>query len=204
MYKFDGVYTVSIIVRDSEGLEAKATATVKVGDQEQAIGFSVSPTSGSVPLNVIATVTLPPRTGFDLVEVCGSIVVGTLDWGDGTTSSPTRLGCSSQRVVSATHTYQNSGNYTVVFRRNDGTRFVETVRITSGVSGVTFSATPTLGNPPLTVTFSAPGGSSCADGNDYEIDYGDGSPRESTGSCTFGLQTRTHTYLSSGAYTATL
>lgn len=70
-------------------------------------------------------------------------------------------------------------------------------------TGVTFSALVTHGSVPLTVSFSAPGSYSCADGADYEIDYGDGT-REGTSSCTLGQQTLTHTYTQAGIYTATL
>ncbi|QSH39304.1 peptidoglycan-binding protein [Candidatus Kaiserbacteria bacterium] len=68
---------------------------------------------------------------------------------------------------------------------------------------VSFSASPTSGNAPLRVSFSAPGGYSCADGPDYEIDYGDGT-RESTPICSSGQHTLTHTYTQTGTYTATL
>jgi len=70
-------------------------------------------------------------------------------------------------------------------------------------SNVPFSANPTYGSAPLLVTFSAPGGYSCADGPDYEINYGDGTV-ESTPSCTQGQQSMTHVYQSVGTFTATL
>ena len=128
-YTLAGTYTVTITVRDDEGRTARSSMTVVVGDGEAEEGFSVAPSSGTAPLTVTATITLPPRPSFDLVEVCGPIGVGAIAWGDGALSSPTRLGCSSQRVVTATHTYQSSGTYHVVFTRTDNTRYTETVTI---------------------------------------------------------------------------
>jgi len=203
-YKFAGTYTVSITVRDNQGLTAKTTSTVVVGGGESQVGFSVSPVSGNAPLTVTATITLPPRSGFDLVEVCGPIVVGEINWGDGTADRPTRLGCSSQRVVNITHTYGSNGTYSASFLGNDDMRYVETVHVGGINPNSNFSASPTSGNAPLTVNFTAPGGASCVDGADYQIDYGDGTARVMTPLCDRGPHVIPHTYTSAGVYTATL
>lgn len=202
-YSQAGTYTISIVARDNQGLEAKTTTTVRVGESLTGEGFTVTPNFGNAPHTVTATITLPTRSGFDLVEVCGPIVVGDINWGDGQTSRPTRLGCSSQRVVTLTHTYQNNGNYTVTFKKTNGV--VSSAQVTVGgvTPGVTFTASPSVGNAPLAVTFTAPGGYSCADGPDYEIDFGDGS-KQKTPQCTSGNQRVTHTYSRAGTYSAKL
>lgn len=207
-YAFAGTYTITITVRDQQGLTAKTTTTVKVGGEEAKEGFSVVPTSGKAPLTVTATITLPPRSGFDLVEVCGPIVVGDINWGDGTTSRPTRLGCSSQRVVTVTHTYQSNGTYSVVFERTDNTRFLETVRVGGTTSNDNFWASPTSGNAPLTVTFYNNVNTGHMQGP-IRIDYGDGTTG-SPNQCYAPLDVcqspskTTHTYSSPGTYTARL
>ncbi len=71
--------------------------------------------------------------------------------------------------------------------------------------GVMFETQPSSGRAPLTVTFNAPSGSSCVDGPDYEIDFGDGSARAKTASCNPNVTDAiTHTYTQQGTYTATL
>lgn len=75
-----------------------------------------------------------------------------------------------------------------------------------GGGNVNFSATPTSGGTPLSVTFSAaPGGNV---GNQYSVDFGDTTSSQLTfppcsigGTCTGNV---THTYTSSGTYTAKL
>ena len=203
-YAREGTYTISITARDAQGLEARTTTTVRVGgDGDHSIGFTVSPSFGSAPLTTTATITLPPRSGFDTVEVCGPIGVGEISWGDGQTSRPTRLGCSSQRVVTAAHTYQSDGTYTVRYTRTDGQQFTQTVRVGGSQAGVVFVANPTVGGAPLTTTFSVPGGTSCLDGPDYKVNFGDGR-EETTPLCSQGVQTMTHTYQSTGTYYAKL
>lgn len=205
-YAHAGTYTITITVKDQQGLTATTTTTVRVGGTETGEGFVVSGPTNTASRTVTATITLPPRSGFDLIEVCGPIVVGELDWGDGSTERPTRLGCSSQRVVTVTHTYTTNGTYNVVFTRNDDVRFTE--RVTVGAdspfpTGVTFNVSPSTGTSPLTVTFSAPGGSSCVDGPDYKIEFGDGQSAQ-TPSCTSGVQQVRHTYTNAGVYSAVL
>ena len=127
-YANPGIYTISVTVRDAQGLEARTTTTVKVDQSSTRTDFSVSPVSGVAPVTTTATVTLPPRTP-GLFEVCGPIVVGKISWGDGTTESMSRLGCSDQRVVIAQHTYTNPGTYTVIFSQVDGLQHSRTVRV---------------------------------------------------------------------------
>lgn len=201
-YAFAGVYTVTITVRDVQGLTATTTTTVNVTGLESPESLTVRPTVGAAPLTVTATIALAPRSGLDLIEICGPIVVGEIDWGDGTIESPTRLGCSSQHIVVVSHTYTAPGTYKIVLERTNGLRFTESVRV-SGADTTTFIANPLAGDVPLTVTFTAPGGSSCVDGPDYEIDYGDGT-KEMTPSCDGGLKNMFHTYTKKGVYSAVL
>jgi len=206
-YTLAGTYTVTITVRDQQGLQTQTSSTVQVGGTEAQEGFSVTPNSGTAPLNVTATITLSPRPSFDLVEVCGPIEVGTVNWGDGTSSRPTRLGCSSQRIVTVPHTYQNAGTYSIEFKRTDNARFVSTVTVRSDVITANFSGTPTTGTAPLSVHFTGRVNSA-----GYSVDFGDGSTSGdincSHGGCpttpTSSTVNVTHTYGSPGTYTAKL
>lgn len=56
------------------------------------------------------TVQLPS----DVSTPCGPITVGTISWGDGTTSKISGLGCSSaSQAYNVEHTYSTTGTYTV-------------------------------------------------------------------------------------------
>ncbi len=149
--------------------------------------FSANPTSGNVPLEV----TFDASNSSDSD---GSIISYEWDFDDGSTSSKETV----------THTYDSAGNYTVELSITDNDGATDSTSQSIDVSPppsdpptASFTASPTSGEAPLEVSFSA-SGSNDPDGNinTYNWDFGDGS----TGSG----ENITHTYGSSGNYTVQL
>ena len=142
-YQNAGAYQPKFTVSNSSGSNS-ASLSVNVGGQVTgATTLSVSPNSGNAPLTVTATITAPPQSG---VEICGPIMVGDLSWGDGSAvEKPTRLGCSSQRTVTATHTYSATGTYAVKLTPPNESDKTATVVVTSAqtdapTGSITFGA----------------------------------------------------------------
>ena len=145
-------------------------------------GFTATPTSGSTPLSVTFTHTST-----------GQLESATWDFGDG---SP--LLADLTQVV--THTYTQSGTYTAVLTvsnqsgSDSAARLITVTQPTSGTLSVDFSASPTTGTAPLTVTFTSlvtPTGS-----YSHTWDFGDGN--------TAAVISPTHTYTQAGVYTVSL
>jgi hypothetical protein len=94
----------------------------------------LNPSSGAAPLSTNATITL----GLDpnSVSVCGTQTYGTLEWGDGTSSAVTYLGCSGSTVtIPLSHTYTSNGTYTARLVRNGQTTVQIPVTVGAGTSG---------------------------------------------------------------------
>ena len=145
---------------------------------------SATPNTGAAPLAVAFTA----AGSFDLD---GSIVAYAWDFGDG----------GSAAGAAVTHTYSAAGSFTATLTVTDdsgrtGAADV-TVRVVPRPPVAVASATPTSGDAPLPVAFTA-AGSSDLDGSivAYAWDFGDGT--SATGAAV------THTYPAGGAYTATL
>ena len=145
---------------------------------------SATPNTGAAPLVVAFT-----AAGSS--DLDGSIVAYAWDFGDG----------GSATGAAVTHTYSAAGSFTATLTVTDdsgrtGTADV-TVRVVPRPPVAVASATPTSGDAPLTVAFTA-AGSSDLDGSivAYAWDFGDGTG--ATGAAV------THTYPAGGAYTATL
>lgn len=143
-YSRAGVYTVTVTVRDNTGLTATTTTTVQVRANTTQTSFDVTPLQGTAPLPITATITLPDSI-LSVPSVCGPTVVGTIDWGDGTADRPTRLGCSSQTVVTQGHTYTQNGTYQVAFTGTDGTTSARTVVVGGGAVVCTVEYAPVCG-----------------------------------------------------------
>ncbi|TAJ45304.1 hypothetical protein CUJ86_00725 [Methanofollis fontis] len=138
--------------------------------------FNMTPTTGFAPLAV---------TFAD--ESTGNINTWAWEFGDGTTSTVQNP---------PTHTYAAPGTYLVNltvtgFGGSDTTQ--QTLVVTSPVPAAVFTATPTTGTAPLTVTFT-----DLSTGNitAWAWDFGDGA--------TSIEQNPTHVYVNAGTYVANL
>lgn len=203
------------------------SVTVSVVPEEPPVPtFSATPTSGAAPLSV-------SFTGSELTG--GSQYI--IDYGDGSNSGPLQSHCLSNQPypgytgpamtcsVDASHVYPAAGTYTATLQGYVACMWsnprceidpiplgTATITVTgTGTPGVTFTAAPTSGTAPLSVTFTV-GNLSNVTNRIFGISYGDGTSGTIDASgCTtnsqdcFGGPTRTsHTYTASGTYTATL
>jgi PKD repeat protein len=141
--------------------------------------FTATPTSGNTPLTVTFTDTST-----------GSPTYWSWNFGDGGTSA-------SQNP---THTYTQTGTYTITLTAtnsagsNTATKSSSISVTNSGSSPVaSFTAAPTSGNTPLTVTFTD---TSIGSPTSWSWNFGDGGTSTS--------QNTTHTYTQSGTYTPSL
>lgn len=80
------------------------------GERSPAPTF-VTVISGS-QVSVFGTVARDPQT--DLIEICGPMSKGSIDWGDGTKETILGLGCSGDvQTFSFAHEYTESGSYKI-------------------------------------------------------------------------------------------
>src|SRR2546425_534061 len=186
VYSSAGTFTVILTVTDSgspqQGSNSQQSLTVVSPPPALSASFSHSPTS--------------PQAG-QTITFTGSASGGaspyTYSWnfGDSSTGSG----------ISATHTYQAAGDYSVVLSVRDAggqtTSTTQTVTVTSPPSALTTSFTYRLSSPQtgqqITFTASASSGTSPYT---FSWSFGDGST--GTGSSV------THTYSSAGSYTVAL
>ncbi|MEK7509778.1 MAG: PKD domain-containing protein [Patescibacteria group bacterium] len=229
-YSAAGTYTAQLIRSDPGGCGATTdprclgapasrqiigTATITVtGTSAQHPTITASPTSGFAPLSVKFT--------LEKLNVQWQGATYAVVFGDGTASYTT----SAVGKDTVSHTYASAGTYTATLIEQPpfvcngpaGTacaqvmpakRVVGTVTITvTGQSSATFSASPTSGPAPLTVTFT---------GRFFRtlgvIDFGDGNRRtitnfadSATGGNSIGEDpfAETYTYQKAGTYTAKL
>ncbi|HEV3245441.1 MAG TPA: PKD domain-containing protein [Candidatus Paceibacterota bacterium] len=167
---------------------------VVIGTQPLSATLSASPQSGPAPLAVYFNEQAPPA---------GQLAT-TINFGDGTSGTlnpaPVCFGCS--QVATGSHTYSSSGIYTATA----GAASV-TVTVSGTSPSLTFTASPTSGQAPLAVSFSAPIGEALANPpTTYAINFGDGqsgSMQIVQGASSASLSAG-YTYSSAGTYTATL
>ena len=176
----EGVYLIAWTDRRDGGLYTRRYSPTPPA--APTAGFSATPTSGSYPLTVTFTNTST-----------GQLESAVWDFGDG---SPL-LADLTQAV---THTYTQSGTYTAVLTvsnqssSDSASTLITVTEPTSGALSIDFSATPTAGTTPLTVTFTSlvtPTGS-----YSHTWDFGDGG--------TDNLAQPSHRYDVPGTYTVTL
>jgi len=160
-------------------------------------------TGGNTPPTASFTVSSSSPSTLDTVsfdasgssDSDGSIQSYSWDFGDGTTATG----------QTATHSYSSSGTYTVELTVTDDSGATDTTTQTVSVTGgntpptASFTVSPSSPDSGETVTFDA-SGSNDPDGTiqRYEWDFGDGNTASATGT------TVTHSYSSSGTYTAEL
>ena len=204
-------------MRNYYGQSASASATVTVSSNTDGCmfepwlcgtaGLTASPTSGSAPLNVMFSAnTASGCNGGNF----------SLSYGDGSSEDTPIPADGCNPVITRTHTYTAAGTYTATLYNEMGTRSVigtATVVVNGGCGsscGGNFSASPTSGSVPLTVTFSSTISGFHPASTQYVIDYGDGTARAQAANCysptdyCISPGINTHTYQSAGTYTARL
>lgn len=181
--------------------------------------FSASPTTGTAPLAVhFAVGELPANSNMAAMYV---------DFGDNQQANAQTIYCFRAPCIpsmTADHTYTASGTYTAKLMQNNNycapgmyctlvyrePTQLGSVKVTvygSVSTNTTFSASPTSGAAPLTVSFST--NNSGQGGRQNVIDFGDGQ-YEIAANCYAPADAcvspgvNTHTYSARGTYTATL
>jgi PKD repeat protein len=185
-------------------LVSTLSVTVNSGTTNQPT-LSASPASGTAPLAVTFGASGLPSGGSYSVN-----------FGDGTAAQLVVGGCTNSYpnpscFYQAQHTYQNAGTYTAKIYNNladcsTNSCSLATTAVTvsgSNTNNGTLTATPSIGQASLNVTFTSSQGGS--------INFGDNTTGNMTAtsctnsflnsSCTYQA---THTYQSSGTYTASI
>ncbi|MFC1570097.1 PKD domain-containing protein, partial [bacterium] len=179
LFQAAGVYTVRLIVSGPGGAD---TLTIQNGIQVMeplpVAGFTVDPTSGTVPLTVQFTDTSQ-----------GAIISWQWDFGDGNQSS----------IRHPEHTYTESGWYSVLLKVAgpggiDSTWVENVIQVGTTPPIAAFSQDTTWGSPPLTVQFMD---QSQGDVDSYLWDFGDDTENSL-------LQNPEHTFIEDGIYSVSL
>jgi len=176
-YYTTGSFTVTLIVTGTVSTNQKTIpACINVGEAPPVADFLGSPREGVAPLNVVFTDT---TTGF--------VDAWLWDFGDQFTSTET----------SPSHSYTEAGTYTVTLSTSGpggGDTEIKEAYVTAYASAqASFSASPTSGAAPLTVSFS---NTSVGDFTTSLWDFGDG--------ITSTLQSPMHTFTVPGVFTVSL
>jgi len=154
------------------GLSAYVLLSGTIAFAQTAPTFSASPASGSAPLTVSFSSALANAYSSNFYII---------NFGDGQSSSQT-VGLSG-----VSHTYASAGTYTATLQSatnqcagvtlpctqptpNFITVGTLSITVSSGTTNTTFTASPTSGTAPLTVTFTG-----SIPGTSYSLDFGDGS-----------------------------
>jgi parallel beta-helix repeat protein len=191
-----GTYTVTVTVTDTAGLWSRATREVAVdpADVPPTAALTVTPTSGTAPLDVTADAsgsTDPDPDGISSYR---------FDFGDGTVKGP-------QAGPTANHQYTSAGTYTVTVTVADASGLTSTastqvtVLAPDAPPSAVVVATPHSGTAPLDVTADA-SGSTDTDStpiDHYRFDFGDGTVKGPQSGAT-----ATHTYTQAGTFTLTV
>ncbi|MBD3343767.1 MAG: PKD domain-containing protein, partial [Chitinivibrionales bacterium] len=192
-YSSASAYTATVTVNDGNGGSDQASVTITVDpssvNNSPTASFTANPTSGEEPLTVNVDASGSSDPDGDALSY---------DWnfGDGSTGSG----------VTASHTYNSAGSYTITLTVNDGNG--ETDQASTGITvnpaGSTnnppvadINAIPTSGEAPLMVNFSA-SGSIDPDGDNlsYSWNFGDGASSTE--------ESPVHSYNDAGSYTVIL
>ncbi|MEX0274892.1 MAG: PKD domain-containing protein, partial [Flavobacteriaceae bacterium] len=186
-YSTAGTYTVELTVTDGDDATDSTTLSIVVesANQPPTAVASATPMTGEAPLEVTFT-------GEDSTDDVG-VVSYAWNFGDGNTSTE----------MNPTHTYDTAGTFTVQLTVTDGGDATDSTTLSIVVSENTnqppvavIEATPTNGRAPLEVNFSGEDSTDDVEVVSYAWDFGDDN--------TSSAQNPTHTYQSSGVYTATL
>ncbi len=184
IYTTPGRHVVWLTVTNVNGcLDSDST---RINIPQPTANFSATPTVGCTPLTVNFT-----DFSFNYISLwVYRIVSWSWDFGDGNVSS--------QRYP--IHTYTTTGSFTVTLTITDAVgcthTLVKTDEIITSATTAEFTASPTVGCEPLTVTFTDQS-IQYSPILSWSWDFGDGSPLNSTPS-------PTHDYISSGSYDVVL
>jgi hypothetical protein len=175
---------------------AGSTTITFTGEPQIQVSINPQPTSGTAPLQVTL------YAGW-WGAPSGSTYSYTINWGDGSTTS----GSTTSTTGTFYHTYTSAGTYTITVIVSAPGAQTGSASATVTVSAPSsqpltinsFTANPTSGAAPLTVSFSGSwsGGSG---GYSWTLSFGDGQSTSGSGSS----MSTSHTYSSAGTYTATL
>ncbi|MGC9967039.1 MAG: PKD domain-containing protein, partial [Syntrophobacteraceae bacterium] len=170
-----GTYTAILTVSDGS-VSAFARKTITVNPPPPIANFSASPTGGTIPLTVTFT-----------DSSTGAVTGWAWTFGDGGTST----------IQNPSHIFTNPGTYTVNLTVSGpgGNSDPKTASITvlPPPPVANFSATPAIGDVPLSVQFTD---TSTGSITGWSWDFGDGQASTS--------QNPAHTYSAQGAYTVSL
>lgn len=191
VYSSAGTYTATLVVNDSAGHSASASApavTVSGSTPPVTVVASGTPTSGASPLTVT----------FGSLASGGSGTYSTYAWsfGDGTTGStqnPTHV----YTVSSGTQTF--SASVTVTDSAgHSGTSNAVSITVSAGAPSlsITSSASVQSGTTPLFVQFTSQPAGGSGSYSTYAWNFGDGG--------TASTRNATHTYTTAGHYNATV
>jgi parallel beta-helix repeat protein len=182
-YSTQGNYTVALAVSNAAGnntVTKTGYITVGTTSSKPVVSFWGSPTSGNAPLNV---------TFKD--NSTGSPTAWNWSFGDGTLST----------VQNPKHTYSAAGNYTVKLTATNAagnatltkSNYIKVAGTSSQNLTAAFSASPTSGNTPLSVTFTD---SSTGSPTAWNWSFGDGNSS--------AVKNPVNTYSTAGSYSVTL
>ncbi len=182
IYKNPGKYSVTLTLNEtgnSNKVTKSSYITISNGHEASVAAFSASPASGKAPLTVSFT-----------DQSTGSQTSRKWTFGDGTYSTGNN----------PVHTYSKAGLYSVTFTVSnaDGSSALTKsshIVVSNGLNSpvTSFSASPTSGKPPLTVSFT---GQSKGSATSWKWSFGDGT--NSTDKSTV------HTYNKTGLYSVKL
>jgi PKD repeat protein len=183
-YTSNGTNTVTLIVSSPDGIytNSQTAAVVAIVPTAPSAGFTVSPSSGNVPLAVTFT-----------DSSTGSITNRYWNFGDGSTTNTT--------LLSVVHTYTAAGTNTVQLivsgplGSSTNTQIAAVTVTPPALPSASFTALPTSGFTPLTVTFTDTSTGSIT--NRFWI-FGDGATTNTIATSV------SHTYTSAGTLTVQL
>jgi len=171
-YQNSGDYQATLFVQSSTGYTAINSVNINVENNLPDVTASINPSNGAVPLTVEFSGSATDKDGTIVLYEWDFDGDGVFDW-------------SSETAGNTTYTFNDPGLFQAILRVTDnmgGVSLIEAVTniVTPGPSGsptAKVSATPTIGNSPLTIKFQ--GIATDPDGNDtiksYEWDFnGDG------------------------------
>jgi PKD repeat protein len=153
--------------------------------------LTATPINGAAPLTVEFHINPSAASANQITFGDDKTNVETLGNGPGNS-------CGDPNESECAHTYTTAGTYTAqIYDVKSEVLGTATITVTEG-SQYPLSATPTSGQAPLAVTFTASG---MTDQYFYHVDFGDGQTSNGLGGVS---TTATHTYSSAGTYTAQL